>query len=130
MCELAPEILKQAVQKPHANHHHKHATTAGVVVVDSVTGCLREAGEIAQAGIRPEEMVELGELVMLRREAIRDGSKGKHDHDDDDGRLVEWLRGGNVIYKSVGLGVMDLAVGNDLLALAEERGVGTRIEGF
>lgn len=45
-------------------------------------------------------------------------------------RLARWLQGGNVIYKSVGLGLMDLAVGIKLIQLAREKCVGTHIEGF
>ena len=44
--------------------------------------------------------------------------------------LLEWLTKGNVVYKSVGLGLMDLTVGGDLVRLARERGVGTTIEDF
>jgi Predicted ornithine cyclodeaminase, mu-crystallin homolog len=44
--------------------------------------------------------------------------------------LRQWLQTGNVIYKSVGFGLMDLTVGTYLIQLANEKGVGTRIEGF
>lgn len=44
--------------------------------------------------------------------------------------LARWLQGGNVIYKSVGLGLMDLTVGMKLIEYAKEKGVGSHIEGF
>jgi hypothetical protein len=47
-----------------------------------------------------------------------------------DNHLARWLQGGNVIYKSVGLGLMDLAVGVKMIQFAKERGIGTHIEGF
>jgi len=50
------------------------------------------------------------------------GSKNK--------QLQSWLQSGNVIYKSVGLGLMDLSVGMHLIGYAKEKGVGTHIEGF
>lgn len=54
-----------------------------------------------------------------------DNEKGKkEDH------LVRWLRDGTVIYKSVGLGLMDLVVGMHLVEVANDRDIGTRIEGF
>ena len=53
-----------------------------------------------------------------------DRQKKKDDH------LSRWLQGGNVIYKSVGLGLMDLTVGMHLIEFARERGVGTHIDGF
>lgn len=44
--------------------------------------------------------------------------------------LCRWLQGGNVIYKSVGMGLMDLTVGIKVIELAREKGVGTHVEGF
>lgn len=166
MVEIHPDILKQNVAPEHGRHFHKHAPQGGAVIVDSVEACLKEAGEIIQAGLSPNEVVEIGELVMLKRDADRrraeclqrkseeglddDGvelgeceavkkkwrsgssSNGKEEHGEDKAHksLVEWLQRGNVIYKSVGLGLMDVVVGMDLVRLADEKGVGTRIENF
>ncbi|KAL1594449.1 hypothetical protein SLS60_010209 [Paraconiothyrium brasiliense] len=159
MLELHPEILKQNVAPDHNRHHHKHALQGGAVIVDSVEACLKEAGEVIQAGLTGNEVVEIGELIMLRRDAERkrqeclarksmDGlddtgveigeceqrkkKKGKKDQDNDKGDrgLMEWLQKGNVIYKSVGLGLMDVVVGSELVALADNRGIGTRIVNF
>lgn len=47
-----------------------------------------------------------------------------------DDRLVRWLQTGNVIYKSVGLGLMDLTVGMYLVDFATDRGIGTLVPGF
>lgn len=156
MVEIHPDILKQNVAPDHGRHHHKHALEGGAVIVDSVEACLKEAGEIIQAELKSHEVVEIGELVMLRREAEkrraeckarmssegldekgvelgectqRKKKKGKKEGEGDGG-LTEWLQKGNVIYKSVGLGLMDVTVGNDLVRLADERGVGTRIADF
>ncbi|KAF2493153.1 NAD(P)-binding protein [Lophium mytilinum] len=153
MVELHPDILRQAVEPEHGNHHHKHAKQGGAIVVDSVEACLKEAGEIIQAGLGGREVVEIGELLMLKRDAERrrqeaqqstdeldktgvelgsgkkrKGAAGK-EHAAEKG-LTEWLQRGNVIYKSVGLGLMDVVVGEDLVRLADERGLGTRIENF
>jgi ornithine cyclodeaminase/alanine dehydrogenase-like protein (mu-crystallin family) len=169
-CELAPEILQQAVAPAHQHRHfHKHATSGGAVVIDSIEACLKEAGEVVQAGLKPEQVVEIGELVMLKRDADRrraecqskkdegldDGGvelgetkkskkkekerrgssggkkeKGGEEEDKAHQGLMEWLTKGNVVYKSVGLGLMDVVVGGDLVSLADERGIGTRIDDF
>lgn len=50
--------------------------------------------------------------------------KGRDDH------LSRWLTAGNVVYKSVGMGLMDLVVGMDVVQLAREKGVGTLVENF
>jgi ornithine cyclodeaminase/alanine dehydrogenase-like protein (mu-crystallin family) len=60
MRELPVEILKQAT-KPHEDKHfhfHKHAIEGGVVVVDTLDGALKEAGEIIEAGLNPRQLVE------------------------------------------------------------------------
>lgn len=158
MVEIHPDIIRQAVAPQHGRHFHKHAKQGGAIIVDSVESCMREAGEIIQAGLESDQVVELGELVMLRRDAearrrnrpasssnnslndqsgiqIADDDKcpGKASSgglDDDDLGLKDWLARGNVIYKGVGLGLMDVVIGSDLVALADSRNVGVRIEDF
>lgn len=44
--------------------------------------------------------------------------------------LAEWLRTGNVIYKSVGMGLMDLSVAMHMVDFAQQKGVGTHVQGF
>ncbi|KAI9780775.1 MAG: hypothetical protein M1839_006563 [Geoglossum umbratile] len=124
MCELHPDILRQAVTPVHSEgHHHKHATHGGVVVVDSLTACLEEAGEVWQAGLGGEQMVEVGELVWLKRKKEMGEGGGE-------GGLDEWLARGNVVFKAVGMGLMDVAVGGALVGIAGKRGVGVMVEGL
>jgi ornithine cyclodeaminase/alanine dehydrogenase-like protein (mu-crystallin family) len=134
MCEIHPDIIRQAVAPSHSHHHHRHAKQGGAIVVDSLDACLKEAGELIQAGVGGGQAVELGELVMLRRDAqrrregrrdsgssqssegqgLRFGKKatttttksGRPAEEEDDGGLKEWLTRGNVIYKSVGMALM------------------------
>jgi ornithine cyclodeaminase/alanine dehydrogenase-like protein (mu-crystallin family) len=154
MVEIHPDIVRQAVAPQHHHHHHKHAKQGGAIVVDSVEACLREAGEVIQAGLGGRDVVELGELIMLKRDAERRrlekeegldvegveigeqrarkkgvGSRKEGGDKADDG-LREWLEKGNVVYKSVGLGLMDVVVGGEIVRLADERGFGVRIENF
>lgn len=60
----------------------------------------------------------------------RTSSQRSHDKRKKEDALVRWLRDGTVIYKSVGLGLMDLAVGMHMVQLAREKGIGTQVEGF
>jgi len=199
MRELPIEIILQAV-KPHEKghrHFHKHVIEGGVVVVDSLDGALKEAGELIEAGLEPKQLVELGELVMLHniaelesaiveqvtpetasiasvnsdpsneidkltidsgRSALssvfgssnsrnsspvrkhsfhfhrRSSSQGSTDwqkkKSEKEDTMARWLAGGNVIYKSVGLGLMDLTVGLQVVRFAREKGVGSHVDGF
>ncbi len=127
MVEIHPDILRQAVAPDHKHHHHKHADKGGVIVVDSLEACLKEAGEIIQAGITAEQLVEVGELLMVKKASMREIQLGTGEGEKG---LKKWLMGGNVIYKSVGVGLMDICVGEDVVRLAMEKGVGTSVEGF
>jgi ornithine cyclodeaminase/alanine dehydrogenase-like protein (mu-crystallin family) len=150
MCEIPPEVIRQAVaSQSHDSghrHFHRHATQGGAVVVDSVENCLREAGELIQAGIGGKEVVELGELIMLKREAEqRKAQKGDSaststsesegtkwglkkkkqsgsstslsKEEEEDTGVKDWLRRGNVIYKSVGLALMVRLLSSTVLKL-------------
>ena len=206
MIEIPPEILVQATKVHGSGHHfHKHAEEGRVVVVDTMSGCLAEAGEVIQAGLTDKQLVELGEIALLEllpheeepeesptptspnssieglnihdnRPALtsvfgrensvdsemsrsvspsrsssfsigslsrkgsgifhhkRTGSmssiSSKNGRDKEEDAMQRWLRSGNVIYKSVGMGLMDLVVGTELVEMANERGVGTRVRDF
>lgn len=73
------------------------------VVVDSKEACLAEAGEIIQAGLQTGDLVEIGEVLR----------EGHH-------TLGEEYRG-NLVFKCVGLAIMDLVVGAEILRLAREQ---------
>lgn len=64
---------------------------------------------------------------FLHRRSSSQRSTEKHKKED---ALARWLRDGTVVYKSVGLGLMDLAVGMHLVELAKEKGIGTQVDGF
>ncbi|KAH6647445.1 UbiD family decarboxylase [Truncatella angustata] len=200
MRELPTELLQQAVKSHKGTHFHKHAIEGGVIIVDTLDGALKEAGEVIEAQLEPKQLVELGELAMIQKarmaeeeESMASGStrgstdissdmdslslgttgssaistvfgssaskdtadsslpssparshhggffhkrrsssrgsvdRGKQNRDD---HLARWLTSGNVIYKSVGLGLMDLVVGMEIIKLARDRGVGTQVESF
>lgn len=57
-----------------------------------------------------------------------DGAGRKKKERED--HMCRWLQGGNVIYKSVGLGLMDLTVGMKVIEFARDKGVGTHVAGF
>ncbi|PQE16902.1 family decarboxylase protein [Rutstroemia sp. NJR-2017a BBW] len=62
--------------------------------------------------------------------SIATGMLGRDILGEKDDDMSRWLRNGNVIYKSVGMGLMDLVVGTELVRLAREKGVGVNVEGF
>ncbi len=114
MQELDPELLQsiadpEGIVKEHVWH--------GKVAVDSAEGCLAEAGELVAAGIEQKGMLEVGVIQDLQERGQQQG-------------LQQWLEDGFVVYKSVGVGIMDVAIGSRLLQLAGEKGKGVRLDDF
>ncbi|OKL59308.1 hypothetical protein UA08_05372 [Talaromyces atroroseus] len=132
MTELHPDILRYEVKpaSQHSHHYHKHAQRGGVVLVDSLEMCLQEAGEIVQAELGPHQLVEIGELMIMKHAARLSPVVEQKGAEEGEKGLQRWLESGNVVYKSVGLGLMDLVTGGDLVDFARARGIGTVIDDF
>ena len=85
----------------------------GKILVDSKEACLKEAGELIMAGVQEEQLLEIGELdIQGSLEGNTPGTEG------------------NTVFKCVGMGIMDLVVGRELLNIAAEKGVGVKIDEF
>ncbi|KAK7418566.1 hypothetical protein QQX98_003911 [Neonectria punicea] len=68
-----------------------------------------------------------GSLFHFRKNSNSSSETDKKKKEDS---LALWLRDGTVIYKSVGLGLMDLVVGTHLIEVANEKNLGTHVEAF
>lgn len=111
MQEIDPELLKN-LSNPSGSFASQ--VYQGLITVDSIKGCMDEAGELVAAGLKPEQMLEVGKVDGLRK--------------DDD--VQKWLEEGFVVYKSVGMGIMDIAIGKALMELAAQKGVGVHLGSF
>ncbi|KAI1421896.1 hypothetical protein F5Y12DRAFT_765248 [Xylaria sp. FL1777] len=112
MIELDPELLRQAVKRI------SPGSKAGSVLVDDRKWVLQHSGEAVRSKIGAEYLVEIGEI-----ENIQNDESGK-------GSLQNWMRDGLLVYKSVGVGMTDLAASNAIMAIARERQIGTTITRF
>lgn len=118
MQELDPALLQAVAGQSASSSLPFPSYKGGVVAVDSLEGCLKEAGELVKAELPHERMLEVGSIL---RELSDSGGAVE---------LNQWLRKGFVIYKSVGVGVMDLAIGKHLMDQAASRGIGLRLDEF
>lgn len=109
MAEIDPELLKSITDAsgPFDSQLYRKA-----VVVDSIAGCMAEAGELVSAGVKEEQMLEIGKV------------------DNVSGEMRHWLEEGFVVYKLVGMGVMDIAIGRALMGMAKDKGVGVHLDSF
>ncbi|KAG1772465.1 hypothetical protein EV702DRAFT_976683 [Suillus placidus] len=106
MAEVSSELLYQA----------------GKVVVDSREACASEAGELIKARFNEEDMIEIGTLVHFDNTPEADYKK-VHALCD------EVRRAGKItIFKSVGIGLQDVAITNMVVNLAGE--ISTRIDSY
>ncbi|KAF7328877.1 hypothetical protein MVEN_02517400 [Mycena venus] len=99
-------------------------TKQSALLVDSRSACLAEAGELISAGIEGSQVVEIGELVSF----------------DADGELIfdaarppppaetRGTTGPVTIFKSVGVGLQDVAIACAVVQKAEELGLGTHVD--
>lgn len=92
----------------------------GKVYVDSREACLEESGELILAGVKGDQLIELGELYQ-GQELSGTATELKP---------VEVPEGCNVVIKVVGMGIMDLVTGKKLLDVGKERGIGMDVDGF
>ncbi|GAA5948125.1 hypothetical protein JCM3765_007120 [Sporobolomyces pararoseus] len=92
------------------------------ILVDSRQACLHEAGELIQAGIRPEDLIEIGELC---------DSKGKLKGDEETRLQLTKLRktpGEMSLFKCVGVAAMDVAITKLVVEEARRLGLGQDVE--
>lgn len=102
MREVERELVIRAVSSP------------GCLLVDLRKACLEEAGEIIEAGVEGDQMTEIGELVLKDKDRLE---------------LRDGIEGPITMFKSVGVGLQDVAMAVTVV----ERALGshgTVIEGY
>ncbi|KAI0739411.1 NAD(P)-binding protein [Daedaleopsis nitida] len=96
-----------------------------LVVVDQKSACLAEAGELISAGYTASDLVELGELVDLTPHNPESAWAPRAD-------AVQHVRqsGDVTIFKSVGVGVQDVAIACAVVNRAVKDGIGKIIDDY
>ncbi|KAI2464909.1 NAD(P)-binding protein [Annulohypoxylon bovei var. microspora] len=120
MIEIDPTLIKSIVNDTE-NGFHPENSSGGAILVDDRETILTHTGEAVQSELKTDDMVEIGKIFHIL------------EHEPDQARkekLKQWLKEGLVVYKSVGVGVTDLAAGENILALAKEHKLGAQIEDF
>jgi ornithine cyclodeaminase/alanine dehydrogenase-like protein (mu-crystallin family) len=102
------------------------------IVVDSRAACLAEAGELITAGAIEEDLVEVGELVHLQEDQDQTANDGLTTKYTPNTALCQAIcnHGEITVWKSVGVGVQDVAIAGYVIARAEESGLGVVVDDF
>ncbi|KAG6844420.1 hypothetical protein H0H87_007022 [Tephrocybe sp. NHM501043] len=97
------------------------------LLVDSKEACAIEAGELIDAKLQPNEMREIGECIRFeeRGEVRLESVLATVDRLDDDN-----MKGPITMFKSVGVGLQDVAIACAVVARAEEMDIGTKIPNY
>lgn len=113
-----PEML----ELDHALLHHGISTgdgynpvtgeAKGVVVTDDRDFALQGCGELVNSGITAKDVVELGEVISLKKRSKNSGQVEKTDR---------FVSEGFVVYKSIGVSMTDLTVSNAILELFQKK---------
>ncbi|KAL0939223.1 proline utilization protein [Colletotrichum truncatum] len=121
MKEIDPDFLRAMIDTPLGSFTASQGENKdGVIFVDSREACFLEAGELVEAEVPAEKIIEVGEFTERLRKA----------GETEANALREWLENGLIVYKSVGIGIMDLSLGKVILELAGKHKVGTTLEKF
>ncbi|KAE9409207.1 NAD(P)-binding protein [Gymnopus androsaceus JB14] len=105
MKEVDTDLIMRAIPKE------------GNSLVDSVLACFTEAGELLEANLHSDQVVEIGELVLEKRanseaSSWRDSRELAEQSDDFNGPIT--------VFKSVGVGLQDVAIACAVVDKAEE----------
>ncbi|CAJ2505145.1 Uu.00g125390.m01.CDS01 [Anthostomella pinea] len=96
--------------KPHMQEIDSETLLSGKrIYVDSAEACLEEAGELIKAKVPESRLMELGAIASWPS--------------------IDEVEG-NVVFKCVGMGIMDVAVASELLKIAGDMKIGKTIEDF
>ncbi|KAI3317825.1 NAD(P)-binding protein [Xylariaceae sp. AK1471] len=114
MIELDPELLRHVVTQS----SQWVGSKAGSVIVDDRESVLQHTGEAIRSKIGAEYILEVGEIESIQQ------------NEGDQGPLLNWMKDGLLVYKSIGVGMTDLAASNAILGLARKRQLGTIISQF
>ena len=131
MKEVDKELIVRAIPQPQelSAHAIDRKKWRPILLVDSRKACAAEAGELIDAEIKPDDVVEIGELVP------RDYSTGEVDLGrlesivgeglpelQDDHVALQDFHGPITIFKSVGIGLQDVAIACAIVEKAEKIG--------
>lgn len=140
MHEIDTTLVRRALPTLVPNNHQS-SSQIPILLVDSREDCLKEAGELITAGIRSDHITEIGELLPTTAEGSLSvaqyrnvvSSEGRSRRND--GYLSDAFDGPVTMFKSVGIGLQDVAIAsavvNKALVLSLEKDtVGTVVAGY
>jgi len=135
MHEVDSDLVQRAILKLQQPGQRPPHGRNQILLVDSREACAVEAGELIEAGVTGSQVMEIGEIVKVGEggELVNLGF-GLGGEDPWDNRDEEWEgdmgTGPITMFKSVGVGLQDVAIACAVVGKAEEMGIGTWVVGY
>lgn len=116
MSEIDPSLLHDGITAK-GRYNPVTGEAKGVILVDDRDFGLENCGELVQSGLAAKDIVELGEIIALRKGRGRPELLTK-EHIE---KINQFISEGFVIYKSIGVSLTDLTASNAVLDLSNKR---------
>lgn len=114
MIELDPSLLHDTITSTDG-YNPLTGEGKGVILIDDREFGLQSCGELVQSGIAAGDVVELGEVIALRRVDLTTVEEERVE------KVNRFVSEGFVVYKSVGVSLTDLTVGDAILGLYKKK---------
>ncbi|CRG87759.1 hypothetical protein PISL3812_04780 [Talaromyces islandicus] len=114
MLELDPALLHHAIAAD-GGYNPASGEAKGVVLVDDRNYALENSGEVVQSKIMAKDMVELGQIVALR------SGRSPPLNSQQVELTNRFISQGFIVYKSIGVSLTDLTVGNAILTTMQKK---------
>ncbi|KIK70506.1 hypothetical protein GYMLUDRAFT_148213 [Collybiopsis luxurians FD-317 M1] len=115
MKEIDTELIMRAIP----SSSNRTGTCSPILLVDSVAACFTEAGELLEAKLLQDQVVEIGKLVLEKRGNVESDWRESPPHRGANNTMPSF-DGPVTIFKSVGVGLQDVAIAGTVVAKAEE----------
>ncbi|KAJ3988997.1 hypothetical protein F5890DRAFT_1401846 [Lentinula detonsa] len=115
MKEVDTDLIMRAIP----TSFHNEEAQLPILLVDSISACFAEAGELLEAGIHPSQVIEIGKLVLDERKHVQARTETRDSYYKSKDVGNDFV-GPITIFKSVGVGLQDVAIACAVVDMAEE----------
>lgn len=128
MQEVEETLVKRAVPGTRSIDDQQ---VSQVLIVDSRTACMQEAGDLLKAGVDPASILEIGELISRKRGLSQAQISSPLPMYSEKSPHSVLFTGPITMFKSVGVGLQDVIIAKEVVSHAKNTmDVGTLIERY
>lgn len=128
MQEVEETLVKRAVPGTQSIDDQQ---VSQVLIVDSRSACMQEAGDLLKAGADPASILEIGELISRKRGQSQQQLEVSSPMYSEKSSHPVSFTGPITMFKSVGVGLQDVIIAKEVVSHAKNTmGVGTLIERY